>query len=205
MIMLECALFINIIIVICELYTLGHIKGKLNILKYYTYLQNFLALIVSLLFSIVLIVCMISNKAVPEYMKGLRYIATCGLMATTLIFIVFLGAGKKIAITEDDFLSGCSPKMANSILHYICPILSLISFVVFERGISLTNGIWTSLVAIPSCLYWILYLVLSLTKLWKEPYDFTSQGNKSRLQESLTFLLIPLSFVALSFILWIVK
>ena len=37
--MLGCALFINIVIVIFELYTLGHIKGKLNILKYYTYLQ----------------------------------------------------------------------------------------------------------------------------------------------------------------------
>ena len=46
-----------------------------------------------------------------------------------------------------------------------CPILSLVSFVLFEREIPLSNGIWTSIVAIPSCLYWMIYIVLSLTKL----------------------------------------
>ena len=203
--MLKCALFINFIIVICELYTLGHIKGKQNILKYYTYLQNFLALIVSLIFSIVLIVCMMANRAVPEYVKGLRYIATCGLIATMFIFIVFLGRGKKNAITEDDFFFGCSFRFANSMLHYVCPILSLISFVLFEREISLSNGIWTSIAAIPSCLYWIVYTVLSVTKVWEAPYDFASQEEKGNLQECLPFVLIPLSFIVLSFILWSVK
>ena len=205
MIMLECAIFINIVIVICELYILRHITGKLNILKYYTYLQNFLALMVSLIFSIVVIVCIISNRAVPEYIRGLRYIAACGLIATMFIFIVFLGRGKKVAIMEDDFLVGCNSKIANSVLHYICPILSLVSFVLFEREIPLSNGIWTSIVAIPSCLYWMIYIVLSLTKLWKEPYDFASQGDKGRLYECLPFFLIPLSFVALSFILWSIR
>ncbi len=203
--MLGYALFINLTIVICELYTLGHIKDKLNILKYYTYLQNFLALIVSVIFSAVLIGSMISGRAVPEYVKGLRYAASCGLVATTFIFIVFLGMGKKIAITEEDFLAGCSPRLANSLLHYICPALSLISFLIFEREISLSDGIWTSLAAIPSCLYWIVYIVLSVTGLWKEPYDFASQEDKGRLCSYLPFFLIPLSFIAFSFVLWNVK
>ncbi len=203
--MLIIAFIINLIIVICEFLTLGHIRSKRNILKYYTYLQNFIGLIVSLIFCICLIVCIVSDRAIPEFVKGLRYVATCGLLATMLVFIVFLGAGKKIAITEDDFLFGFSAKTGNIILHYICPILSLVSFVLFEREINLSNGIWTGIVAIPSCIYWATYILLSVTKLWEEPYNFTSQKGKNNICESLSVLTIPLSFMAISFILWNVK
>ena len=203
--MLIAAFIINVIIIICEFLTLGHIRGKRNILKYYTYLQNFIGLIVSLIFCISLIICIVSDRTIPELVKGLRYAATCGLLAAMLIFIAFLGAGKKIQITEDDFLVGFSPKTANIILHFICPILSLVSFVLFEREITLSNGIWTGIVAIPSCIYWIIYIVLSVTKLWEEPYDFASQGEKNNIGETLSVLLIPLSFIAISFVLWNIK
>jgi len=196
--MLKLALFINVAIVILEVYTLAHIKGKQNILKYYTYLQNLIALIASLLFS----VCLASGRTVPEYAKGLRYLATCGLAATMFIFVVFLGAGKKIAITQDDFLGDFSPKRANMILHYLCPALSLVSFVFFEREISLSNGIWTGLAAIPSCAYWIVYLILTGAKLWEEPYRFTSAGQKTTGRDVLTMVMLPLSFMAISFVLW---
>lgn len=200
--MLILALIMNITIIVFEIFTLGHIRGKLNILKYYTYLQNFIALIISLIFSIGLIVCIISDVVFPEFIKGLRYIATCGLLVTTFIFVVFLGAGKKIKITEDDFMPGCSPKTANILLHYVCPILSLISFVFFERNIDLTNDIWTAIVAAPSCIYWTIYLVLSLTNLWEEPYNFASQENNNNIRDILSIILIPVSFIAISFIVW---
>ncbi len=200
--MLKIALIINLIIVVLELYTLGHIRGKLNILKYYTYLQNLIALAASLAFCATLMVCMISVREIPEIIKGLRYVATCGLVATAFIFVAFLGAGKKIAITDGDFLRGFSPKLANAILHYVCPALSLISLVLFEREIVMSNGIWTALVAIPSCLYWIVYIVLSATGKWKDPYNFQGEGKNGGVRETLTFVLIPLSFIAISFVLW---
>lgn len=203
--MTVCALIINILIVIIEIRTLGHIKGKLNILKYYSYLQNFLALVASLIFSVALTVCIVYGRELPEFIRGLRYIASCGLLAATFIYIAFLGGGKKIAITEDDFIGGFSPKAANRNLHYICPILSLLGFVVFEREISLTNGVWTSLSALPSCLYWIIYALLSAAKLWEEPYDFASKEGKGALRAGLSYFLIPVSFIALSFVLWSLK
>ena len=203
--MLIVALILNLVISGCELYALVHIKDKLNILKYYTYLQNFLSLIVSLICCIYLTISIVSGETVPEFVMGLRYIATCGLVATMFIFIVFLGNGKKIAITEDDFQPGFNPKKANIIFHYVCPIVSLLSFVVFERQIDLSNDIWTAIVAIPSCTYWIVYIVLSKTKLWEEPYDFTATDKKNNFIEVLTVLLIPLSFIAISFILWNIK
>ena len=203
--MLKMALITNLIIIICEVYTLGHIRKKTDILKYYTYLHNLIALVVSIVFSIGLIVCMVSGREFPELLRGIRYIATCGSVATMLIFLTILGRGKKISLTEDDFLSGFSPKIANAVLHYICPVLSLISFVVFERELPLFNGIWTNITAMPSCLYWIVYIILSTAKLWEEPYDFTAQEGKSKIQEVLPFFLLPLLFIAISFVLWTVK
>ena len=189
--MLIVALILNLVISGCELYALVHIKDKLNILKYYTYLQNFLSLIVSLICCIYLTISIVSGETVPEFVMGLRYIATCGLVATMFIFIVFQ--------------PGFNPKKANIIFHYVCPIVSLLSFVVFERQIDLSNDIWTAIVAIPSCIYWIVYIVLTKTKLWEEPYDFTATDKKNNFIEVLTVLLIPLSFIAISFILWNIK
>ena len=53
-VLLSISLLLNIIIVVCEIWTLSKIKRKINIIKYYTFLQNFLALIVSIIFSIYL-------------------------------------------------------------------------------------------------------------------------------------------------------
>lgn len=195
------ALIINIVIIILEIFTLHKLKRKLDMLKFYTYLQNLLTLIVSIVLVIYLTLNLLSNTIIPEYVRGLRYIVTCGLVSTTFIFVVFLGAGKKLSITEDDFKKGLSPKLANVILHYICPLLSIISFIFFEKEILLNNGIWTLIVALPSCLYWIVYILLSTTKKWEEPYNFST----NKVLEILTYILIPISFIVFSIILWNVK
>ena len=160
------ALIINILIIILESYTLIKLKRKTDIFKYYTYLQNLIALVVSYIFVFYLLLNLINNNIIPEYTRGLRYIATCGLVSTTFIFVFFLEAGKKLSITEDDFKKGLSPKLGNMILHYICPLLSTVSFIFFEKEILLNNGIWTLIVALPSCLYWIVYILLWTTKKW---------------------------------------
>ena len=197
--MLIIALILNIILIGLELMVLISIKGKRNILKYYTYLQNFLSLITSLIFSLCLIFCLSSKKSIPEFIKGLRYVSTCGLLATSFIFLIFLRKENKNVITQDDLLFNFNPKLANIILHYLSPLLSLVSLVFFEQVIILTNGIWTALVAIPSCLYWLVYLILSASKKWDEPYEFST---KNKFIEVLTFILIPISFIVISIILW---
>ena len=197
--MLIIALILNFILIGLELMVLISIKGKWNILKYYTYLQTFLSLITSIIFSLCLIFCLSSKKSIPEFIKGLRYVSTCGLLATSFIFLIFLRKENKNVITQDDLLFNFNPKLANIILHYLSPLLSLVSLVFFEQVIILTNGIWTALVAIPSCLYWLVYLILSATKKWDEPYEFST---KNKFIEVLTFILIPISFIVISIILW---
>lgn len=202
--MIQIAWILNLMIVITEWMTLSHIRNKVDILKYYTYLQNFLALITSLVFCIISISSLRYDNTILEFIKGLRYITSCGLLATMLIFIIVLKSGKKISITEDDFLSGLNPKTANIILHYLCPVLSCISFLVFERDIMLSNGIWTACAAIPSIIYWLIYWILTMTHSWIEPYDFSST-KKNIILDILTTMMIPMSFILISFVLWNMK
>lgn len=204
--LLFISLILNLIIIGCEIWTLSKIRKKINIIKYYTFLQNFLALIISIIFSIYLIIAIFLNGTIPEFIKGLRYIATCGLIATMFIYVVFLSSKSKNLLSEKDFTSNFNPKKANFILHYFCPVISLLSFVVFERQIILTQSEWTGYVAIPSCLYWIIYVILSATNLWEEPYDFTpTKEKKNILLEILVMMIIPLSFILISYVLWNIK
>ena len=48
--MLIAALIVNLLIIILEVMVLIKVKRKVDIFKYYTYLQNFLTLIVSIVF-----------------------------------------------------------------------------------------------------------------------------------------------------------
>ena len=167
--------------------------------KYYTYLQNILCLIVSIIFCICIVINTFGYVVIPEYIRGFRYVVTTGLVFTSFIYVVLLSSNKNNMITDIDF-KGISGKMANVILHYLCPVISLVSFVFFERSIILDNGIWTMLVAIPSCLYWVLYFILTITKVWEEPYDFSTKKNNM-----LLFICIPIFFIIVSIILWNVR
>lgn len=71
---------INIFIVSFGLLTLSKVKRKREIFKYYTYLQNFLTLIVSIVFCVFSFAYLAFNKDIPEFIRGLRYIVTCGLV-----------------------------------------------------------------------------------------------------------------------------
>lgn len=196
-------LLFNVIIIISEIYVLSRLKKKRELFKYYTYLQNFLCLIVSIIFCVYIMGNMISDLVIPEYVRGLRYVVTTGLIFTSFIYIILLSPNKNNVISNKDF-KGIKGSTANIVLHYLSPLLSLISFVVFERNIDLDTNIWTLLVAIPSCLYWIIYLILSITKLWEEPYDFSSKKN-NKLLDLLIIICIPLFFIIISFILWNIR
>ena len=205
--MLYISLVLNLFITGSEIWTLSKLRKKISIIKYYTFLQNFLALAVSFIFSVYLVVAIFQSGIVPEFVRGLRYVATCGLMATMFIYVVVLSPKSKNLMTEEDFVPGFSPKTANFVLHYFCPVVSLLSFVLFERQIVFTTSEWTGYAAIPSCLYWVIYMILSVAHLWEEPYDFTmpKQKGKNTLVEVFTMISIPVSFILISYILWKVK
>lgn len=162
--------------------------------------------IVSAVFIVGLILNILFSYQITEYIKGMRYVSCCGLVTASIIYVLFLSSNNKNKLSNEDFVK-LSPKTANVLLHYLCPVFSLLSFIVFEREITLTNSIWTGLAPLPSCLYWLVYLILSLTKLWEEPYELASKinGVKGLLLEIFTLILIPIVFILVSFLLWQIK
>ncbi|MCH5347801.1 MAG: hypothetical protein J1E40_00630 [Oscillospiraceae bacterium] len=200
------ALILNLLLVLMEGATFLKVKNKLNILKFYTFLQNFIALAISVLFCGFAIRELLGFGKVPVLIKGLRYTATCGLAATMFVFAFFLAprfkSGKSKSHT--DLFGGLEPKKANLLLHYICPIISIISFLLFERGTVLTNSEWTGYAAIPSCTYWVIYIFLTVTHLWKEPYGLTASRTekKNHLVGILLLIAIPTLFILLSYVLY---
>lgn len=204
-IFLIISLILNLIIVGCEIWILSKIRNKVNIIKYYTFLQNFISLIIGIIFCVYLVIAIFFEGTIPQFIKGFRYIATSGLIATMFIYVVFLSQNSKNLMNEKDFISKFNPKVANFVLHYFCPVISLLSFVLFERQIVLNQPEWTLYVMIPSCLYWIIYLILSVTGLWKEPYDFSLSKNKNKFIEIITMISLPLLFILISYVLWNIK
>lgn len=204
--MLIVALIINFIILLGEIFVLAHINKKRNIFKYYTFLQNFIAAISSGIFIIYLILNIFFEYQIDEYVKGIRYVTTCGLLTASIVYIFLMSANEKNMLTDEDFTK-LNPRLANTFLHFLFPILSLVSFVCFERDVILLKSIWTILVIVPSALYWLIYLLLSIFKVWEAPYDLKpkSKGTKGLILEILMYILIPIIFILISFILWNIK
>lgn len=200
------ALVMNAVIVGCEISIFIKVKDKVNVVKYYTFLQNFIALIVSIVFLVYGICSLIAQDTIPEFVKGLRYTATCGLAATMFVFAVILAPRYKSgsSSSHSNIFCGLNPQKANFLLHYLCPVISIVSFVFFERQTVLSDSEWTGYAAIPSCAYWILYILLTAAHLWKEPYGLTAprKEKKNHLLGLLLMLIIPGSFILMSYLLY---
>ncbi len=202
---LGIALVLNLAICCLEICAFRKLRKKTDIWKYYTFLQNFLALLASAVCAVSLALHLGFGCPIPELARGLRYIAACGLAAAGLTYGAFLARDGRNQLTSEDFLPGLRPKTADLLLHCVCPLISLLSFLVFERRMPLSGGIWTTLAPIPSCAYWIVYGILSAGGFWDEPYDFTPPAGKKQLPGFLVVMLIPLSFIGISFLLWTFK
>lgn len=199
--MLIIALIINILIIVSEVYVLSKVKKKKDIIKYYTFINNLLCLIISIVFVIGLVLYVL-NYNYLDIIRGLRYVVTCNMMSVMIMYLLFIGNDKNNRLCNNDFINCFNYKIGNLFVHYICPLLSFISFIFFERDIYISNSIWTTIAAVPSILYWIVYGFLSSFKLWDEPYQFSSNN---KIVDIIKILLIPIIFIGISFILWNIK
>ena len=201
---LIAALVLNLSIVILEVFVLTRLTNKKDLLKYYTYLSNFIALIAGAVF----VAVTVFGVPTPLWLKGLRFCATYMLATTLFVFNLVLLPGGKAGntITEEDF-TGIRPQRANLILHYLCPVLSALSFLLLERQPVLSDPNWTLFAAAPTIVYWVVYLILTALNLWKDPYGFSEPSEKPKtlftaLTGILMFALIPVLSMGLDFLLW---
>ena len=203
---LVLSLIANVLLLAIQTWALCGIRNKRNIFKYYTYLQNFISILVSTFFVIAVAADCMNVPRLLTAAKGFRYVATCGLVVTMFVF-TFLSItcrADKNRILCSDCKPGYPYRLVNIVLHYIAPVLAVISFLWFEKPIVLTDSLWTAIVAIPSILYWAAYLILTVTKKWDEPYNFSVSKSKAvnDIAQVSFVLLFAVLFVFTSILLW---
>lgn len=163
------ALVINIAIILMEIYalTLTIKDSGLGIFKYYTDNSNILALIASISYSIFLIRALKNPKLVcPSWLKYLKLFSVCVLSITFAVVLFILAPLSGGLATWFMLFYG-------SMLfhHFLCPLISLLSFVFFEADIKLTfKDTFFSL--IPTLTYAIIILILNIIKRMIGPYQF---------------------------------
>lgn len=196
----------NALLIAMQTWALGGIRNKRGLFRQYTYLQNFLSLLASTFFVIAFAAdCMDVPQLLPVA-RGLRYVATCGLAVAMFVFtFLFICCRKeKNRIGSGDCKPGYPHRLVNIVLHYIAPVLAVVSFLRFEKPIALTDARWTAVAALPSIAYWIAYLVLTAAKRWEEPYDFSVSKNRAvnDVAQAAFGLLFAVLFVFTSMALW---
>lgn len=171
------ALILNIILVIFGL--IGVIlasKEIENIFLFYTEDSNILAIISSLLFAIFLIVKK-DIKHIPTWVCTFRYVATCCLSVTMIVVITILIPSDNIS-----YFDGIKHFMLEGSMlfhHFLCPVISFISFTMFEGNEKLNKKktIWFAI--IPTFIYGLLFTVLNILRIVDGPYPFLRVHNQS--------------------------
>lgn len=200
------SLVANAVLLIIQVWALHGIKKKRYIFKYYTYLQNFISAVASAIFVAAVVAYYLNYPLLLTVAKGVRYVATCGLVVTMFIFtfIWVICRDDKNKIGSNDCKAGYNYRLVNMVLHYISPVLSVSSFLWFEKPILLTNSIWTGLAAIPSIIYWGAYFILTVTNKWDEPYSFAVSKSKVKngIIQVAFVLFFAVMFIITSMLLW---
>ena len=167
----KAAIAINIIIVILEVVSIIirlNVRHALGI-EYYTMDSNILSLIISAILAYYLI----KGGKIPKWVSIAKYVAVCMLTVTILVTAFILSPmienGFYIFMFTDQMLYN----------HTLCPILSLISFLLLEKHNLVKKDIWWPIGA--TLLYAFILIILNLCHVVDGPYPFLQVYNQTLL------------------------
>jgi len=104
--------------------------------------------------------------SLPHCIRTLRFMSSICLTVTfVVVMIVLLPYFLPQGTAYKYLFSG-----SQTIFHVICPLLSLLSFFTFEKG--LLNTIDVYLATLPTILYGIIFVILNVVKVVEGPYPF---------------------------------
>ena len=180
-------LFINILLLVMEIIgtTYCFIDGGIAALRYYTVLSNIMCGLISLIYIVVLVKNMNSDKfVVPKLMKTLRFVVVVCLMVTFIVVITVL-----IPINGASSISEFLFERANLFHHTLCPLFMAITYLTLEKEVKLgrREELFT---LIPTLLYAIVTLILNLLKVMKGPYPFLHIYEQSVLESIIWVVVI---------------
>jgi len=163
------AVAINISVIILEILSLVMTAAKsgLSMLLFYTVDSNLLAMAGCIAFLIYAIRLIRGTAAsVPPAVKLLKYMSVCCLSITFIVVVCFLApmnglSGYVMMMLKNEFLFH----------HLLCPLLCIVSFILFERGYEIPpKHMLPSL--IPTAAYAIPLITLNITDKVHGPYPF---------------------------------
>lgn len=166
--MIIIALIINLIIVILEVNAsinqLRHDGAKYFI--FYTHISNIFAGITSALYIIFGLISLIGGTSIPVVIKGLRLMSTTTVTLTLIVVLTILAPSRGPNGYEHMMI-----RHNGKYVHFICPLLSIISFLFLEAGPDLAFY-WTFITLIPTVIYGAAALICNYRRVWDGPYYF---------------------------------
>lgn len=164
------SLILNVSVVLMEI--IGSIISAQNngvaLFQYYTDNSNMFTLVVCLIFSIYTARNLLQGKKqLPTWVKILKYMATCCLTVTFIVVLFIL-----IPMGEEGSFHRMLFEKAGLYHHFLCPIVTIISFLVFDGKEPILSKNHVLFATIPTLLYAIITLTLNITKVMVGPYPF---------------------------------
>ena len=160
----KVALFLNLANVVFQIYALVIVflaKG-FTTLQYYTIDSNIFACVSS----IFLVAALLIKRKTPKCVHRLRFYATSCITVTFVVVLVIL-----IPLAGFRRLPELLFQGPNLWQHTVCPLLSIISFIFFEKEVKLEKD--QSLYAlVPTLIYGIVTLILNFLRTITGPYVF---------------------------------
>lgn len=167
---LVMSLLINIIIIILEIIGTSICANAtgLEMFSFYTTDSNLFALTVCIVFAFFTARSLFSSKKpdIPKPIKILKYISVCCLNLTFIIVVTIFApvlgeGGYEYMLFNGDFFY----------YHFSCPLLSLISFILFEGGTKYEVG-YSFIATFPTLIYAVSTVTLNLLNIINGPYPF---------------------------------
>ena len=206
------ALAINIILVVIGL--IGLIETIIGFgnpaLEYYTQLSNYFALISATIYTVYLYKNIkgktkeknnnkeIKNTTIPKWVSILKYSSTLSLLVTFLVVVFILTPMFGLKSFSWMLFQG-----TNFYFHTVCPILTFISFIFFEKHN--IKGLRDNIRAMYfTMIYATLFIILNILRVVKGPYPFLMVYDQPIYMSVIWFILIVGGAFGLSMlIMWI--
>ncbi len=169
-----------------------------RVFEFYTENSNYLGLVVSLIYCVAAVVALYNNKKVARVIYVLRFISTLCLTITLVVVVTLLAPLMPNKFNE------LMLRDVGLYYHLICPLLSLISFLFFEREVKLYKKDFY-LALIPTIVYGVIVILLNLFKVITGPYPFLYLYEFKWYQTTLCLLAILLCAILLDFALFYLK
>ncbi len=175
---LICALALNVVILLLEAHSFFvSIFIKRNIsasyFAYYTHISNAFAFIASILITSEIARELVNSKVRTRLVvRRIRYVSVC-MQALTMVTVLFV-------LLPSDILKGTLElkSYANIEEYLLCPLLSIVSIIIFGDYRSL--GVRDAIMAvIPTVVYAVVMVILNATGMYSGPYSFFRVRNQS--------------------------